>query len=163
MTDHEGLAQGLSEREAEIYRLTVVSRLSQREIAKRFTERGEPISQERIGQILRTVRAKLPPPDLAAIRQEALELHLDVIRRAYEIAEMNGAPVTAGKDGDVVRDPEDGSVVRDYALRLNALKLALAADVERRKLMGADAATKTEVTGSVRYEVVGVSVEEALT
>lgn len=155
MTDHEGVPQGLSEREGEVYRLTVVNRLTQREIAERMG-----VSQPRVSQILADARAKLPPVDLAAVRQEALELHLDVIRRAYLLAEMNGAPVTAGKDGGVVYDPEDNSIVRDYTLRMNALALALKADEQRRKLLGADAATKTEVTGSVRYEVVGVDTED---
>jgi predicted DNA-binding protein (UPF0251 family) len=151
MTDHEGIAHGLTEREYEIYRLSVVNQLSQRVIAEKYG-----LSQERIGQILRGVRDKLPPVDLEAVRQKALALHEDVIRRAYELAEMNGAPVTAGKDGSVVYDPESGAVVRDYAGKLNALQLALKADEARRKLLGADAATKTEVTGSVRYEVVGI-------
>ena len=155
MTDHEGAPQGLSEREEEVYRLTVVNRLTQREIAERMG-----VSQPRVSQILADARAKLPPVDLAAVRQEALELHLDVIRRAYLLAEMNGAPVTAGKDGGVVYDPEDNSIVRDYTLRMNALALALKADEQRRKLLGADAATKTEVTGSVRYEVIGVDTED---
>jgi hypothetical protein len=73
---------------------------------------------------------------------------------------LNGAPVTAGKDGTVVYDPEGGTVVRDYAARMNALNLAIKADAELRKLTGADAASKTEITGSVRYEVVGVSTED---
>lgn len=156
MTNHEGIAHGLTEREEEIYRLTVVNRLSQREIARRFTERGEPLSQVRIGQILADARKKLPPPDLAAIRQEALDLHMDVIRRAYEIAEKMAAPVTAGKDGDVVYDPENGSVVRDYSGNMAALKLALDADIQRRKLLGLDAASKIESTATVRYTLEGV-------
>ena len=155
MVDHEGAPQGLSEREAEVYRLTVVNRLTQREIADRIG-----VHQTTVGKILADARAKLPPIDLAAIRQEALELHLDVIRRAYLLAEMNGAPVTAGKDGGIVFDPENDSIVRDYSGRMAALALALKADEQRRKLLGADAATKTEVTGSVRYEVVGVDTED---
>lgn len=155
MTDHEGIPHGLSEREADVYRLTVVNRLTQREIGERLG-----VSQERIGQILRAAKAKLPPIDLDAIRQQSITLYEDVIRRAYLLAEMNGAPVTAGKDGDVVRDPDDGVVVRDYAARMNALNLAIKADAELRKLTGADAASKTEVTGSVRYEVVGVDTED---
>ncbi len=151
MTDHQGIAQGLTEREAEIYRLTVVNRLAQSEIAARLN-----ISQPRVSQILADARRKLPPPDLSAIRDEALELQLDVIRRAYLLAEMNGAPVTAGKDGEIVVDPETGEVVRDYALRTQALALALKADAERRKLLGLDAASKVEHSGAVRYEVVGV-------
>lgn len=155
MTDHEGLPHGLTEREEEIYRLTVVNQLSQRVIGERLG-----ISQERVGQILRAARAKLPPINLDEIRQQALTLHEDVIRRAYLLAEMKGAPVTAGKDGSVVYDPETQQVVRDYTLALNSLTLALKADEQRRKLLGADAASKTEVTGSVRYEVVGIDTED---
>ena len=155
MTNHEGIPRGLSEREAEIYRLAVVNRLTQGEIAERLD-----ISQQRVSRILAAARAKLPPIDLESVRQEALALHEDVIRRAYLLAEKEGAPLTAGKDGMVVIDPESDAVVRDYALRLNALTLALKADDQRRKLTGADAASKTEVTGSVRYEVVGVNPED---
>lgn len=144
----------LGEREAEIYRLTVVNRLTQKQIGERLG-----IHQPRVSALLASARAKLPPVDLAAIRSEALELHNDVIRRAYEIAEMAGAPVFVGKDGDVAIDPDGGAVVRDYAGRLKALELALKADAERRKLLGADAASKQEVSGQVRYELVGVDLD----
>ena len=155
MTDHWGIPQGLTEREHEIYRLTVVNQLTQDVIADKLG-----ISQQRVSQLLAAARAKLPPVDLEAVRQNALALHEDVIRRAYLLAEMKGAPVTSGKDGSVVYDPEDNSVVRDFAGRLAALNLALKADEQRRKLLGADAASKTEVTGSVRYEVVGIDTED---
>lgn len=155
MTDNAGKPQGLTEREAEIYRLKHVNRLTQSQIAERMG-----LSQQHISAILAQARAKLPPIDLDAIRQQSMGLLEDVIRRAYLLAEMNGAPVTAGKDGGVVYDPEDSSVVRDYAGRMNALNLALKADAELRKLTGADAASKTEVTGSVRYEVIGVNTED---
>lgn len=150
-----GRPQGLSEREAEVYRLTVVNRLTQDKIAERLG-----ISQPRVSQILADARAKLPPVDLAEIRAESMALHADIKRRAYELAEMNGAPVTAGKDGIVVFDPETNEPVRDYAGRVNALKLALLADAELRKLLGADAATKTEVSGSVHYVIEGADVED---
>lgn len=158
MAVNDGAPQGLSEREAEIYRLTVINRLTQDQIAARIG-----ISQQRVGQILADARAKLPPPDLNAIRNEALELHLDVIRRAYALVEMNGAPVTAGKDGAVVLDPETGTVVRDYSGVMAALSLALKADEQRRKLLGLDAAARQEITGSVRYEVVGLPDIKCLT
>jgi hypothetical protein len=89
-----------------------------------------------------------------------LELHWRTQRAALELAEMRGAPVTAGKDGDVVLDPEDATVVRDYSLRLAALEQARKADVEIRKLHGLDAATKVDVTGAVRYEVAGVDISK---
>lgn len=148
---------GLTEREAEVYRLTVVNRLTQREIGERLG-----ITQPAVSMILKAAREKIPPPDLNAIRQEAAERHLDVIRRAAELMEMEGAPVTAGKDGGVVRDPETDAVVRDYAGRVQAAKLLLEADRELRKLFGVDAATKQEITGGVRHELVGVDPSELI-
>lgn len=154
MTDHAGSAQNLTEQEAEVYRLTVVSRLAQRVIGERLG-----ISQQQVSEILSRARAKLPPVDLDAIRRESLELHWETQRIALELAGKEGAPVTSGKDGDIVYDT-DGTVVRDYGLRLAALETARKADVEIRKLHGLDAATKTEVSGSVRYEVAGVDVSK---
>jgi DNA-binding CsgD family transcriptional regulator len=151
----QGYAEGLTEREAEIYRLTVVNRLTQGAIGKQMG-----ITQQAVSTHLAHARAKLPAPDLEAIRAEALALHEDVIRRSLELAELEGAPVTSGKDGAVVYDPQSGAVVRDYGGRINALRLALAADAERRKLMGADSATKTEVSGQVQYRIVGVDLDE---
>lgn len=150
-----GVPEGLTEREAEIYRLTVVNQLTQSKIAERFG-----ISQSAVSQILSNARAKLPPVDLDAIRRQSLELHLDTMRAALELAEMPGAPVTAGKDGDLVLDPSSGEYVRDYSLRLAARETARKADAEIRKLYGLDAATKTEVSGSVRYEVAGVDISK---
>lgn len=150
-----GVPEGLTEREAEIYRLTVVNQLTQSKIAERFG-----ISQSAVSQILSNARAKLPPVDLDAIRRQSLELHLDTMRAALELAEMPGAPVTAGKDGDLVLDPATGAYVRDYSLRLAARETARKADAEIRKLYGLDAATKTEVSGSVRYEVAGVDISK---
>lgn len=144
--------EGLTEREHEIYQLTVVNRLTQSAIAARMG-----ISQERVSVILRDARAKLPPVDLDAIRQESLALHRRTQQLALELAEMIGAPVTSGKDGLIVRD-EDGSIVRDYSLRLAALETARKSDVEMRKLHGLDAASKTEISGSVNYTVAGVDV-----
>jgi hypothetical protein len=149
-----GTPEGLSEREADIYRLTVVNRLTQSEIGRRLG-----ISQQDVSYHLANARAKLPPIDFDAIRKESLALHLDTLRAALELSDMRGAPVTAGKDGDVVLDPEDGSVVRDYALRLAARETARKADVEIRKLLGLDAAQKVESTATVKYEIVGVDPE----
>ncbi len=144
----------LTEREAEVYRLTVVNRLTQAKIAERLG-----VTPQRVSQILADARNKLPPIDVDTIRQESVALYQDIKRRALELVEREGAPVTAGKDGDLVLDPTSGEYVRDYSLRVAALKEARAADAEIRKLLGADAATKTEVTGSVRYEVAGVDLD----
>lgn len=154
MTNHAGMPQ-LDEREAEVYRLRVVNRLTQQQVADRLK-----ISQQRVSQIEADARAKLPPLDLDAMRRESLELHYETQRKALALADMIGVPVTAGKDGDLVVDPTSGEFVRDYSLRLAALDTARKADIEIRKLHGLDAATKIEQSGSVRYELVGVSIED---
>jgi transcriptional regulator with XRE-family HTH domain len=141
----------LEGRAGRVYQLYAVQRWTQEAIAAELD-----ISQQRVSQILADVRAALPPIDLAEYRRQAIELHLDVIKRGYEIANMNGAPVTAGKDGDVVYDPESGGVVRDFGGRKAALDLVIKAEAELRKLLGADAATKIETSGSVRVELVGI-------
>lgn len=148
--------EGLTEREHEIYQLTVVNRLTQRRIAERMG-----ISQERVSQILTQARAKLPPVDLQAVRQESLALHRRTQELALELAEMPGAPVTSGKDGDIVYEIVDGQqvAVRDYSLRLAALETARKADVEMRKLHGVDAPGKTEISGSVNYTVANIDLD----
>ena len=149
---------GLSERDKQIYRWRVINRLTYREINKRL---NDEISEQRIGQIFNGIREKIAaqPTDIDALRQESLDLYHDIQRRMQALADLNGAPVTAGKDGDVVLDPEDGSVVRDFSARMQALRLAADADKEIRKLHGLDAATKIEHSGSVRYEVAGVDLD----
>jgi transcriptional regulator with XRE-family HTH domain len=153
VTDHED-SPHLDEDEQEIYRLSVVNRLTQRRIAERLG-----ISQQRVSQVLAKAREKLPPIDLDDMRRHSLELHMDIQRRALELAELAGAPMTAGKDGAIVYDT-DGNVVRDYAGRVAALRLAKEADIEIRKLHGLDAASKIVHSGSVRYEVAGVDIQE---
>ena len=140
-----------------MWQLYTLYRMNQAQVA---AEVG--ISQQRVSEILRDVRASIPEDDKALMRAESLELYRELTRRAMEIADLVPAPVVVGKDGDILRDPDDPDlpVVRDYSGRLRAMETAAKFDAETRKLMGLDAATKTEVGGSVRYEVVGVDVTE---
>lgn len=159
---NEGKPQGLTEREQQVYEWTVVHRLTQFDIARRLD-----ISQPRVSQILADARAKLPPVDLEAVRNEAIEQIVWSQRLAAELAMMEGAPVTAGKDGEIVYDPVEGPggerrVVRDYSGRIAATKLLLEAQRDMRKLLGADAATKTEISAGVRHEVVGIDPSEMI-
>lgn len=160
MTDHAGRRQADLERDELIYRLRVVNRLTQTEIAKRVG-----LSQQTVSEILARISANLPAPDIAAVRAESYAMLRHVQRGALELAEVQGAPVTAGKDGFVLYDPtvtlEDGThpVVRDYSGRNVALRLAIEADKEIRKLMGADAATKVESTATVKYQLEGIDPE----
>ena len=154
LTDHGGVAQDLPEQDEEIYRLRVVDRLTFSEIGKRYG-----ITPQAVHQRFQRIAAGLPMPDIAAVRAESLTMLREIEREAIAVARMQGAPVTAGKDGGVVYDPETSQVVRDFAGRLQALKLAGWADAEARKLMGADAASKVESTAIVRYELVGIDPE----
>lgn len=106
------------------------------------------------------VREQIPTPVLDEMRQETLELYAEMNRRALEMVDLIPAPLVAGKDGDLVVDPDTGEYVRDYSGRIKALDFALKVSAERRKLMGLDAAQKVETTGSVRFELVGVDPED---
>lgn len=148
-----------SERDELIYRLRVVDRLTFSEIGKRVG-----LSAQRAGEMYTRVAATIPPPDLAAVRAESYRLMRHVQQEALALAEREGAPVFVGKDGVVAREPgkpgeSDGEIVRDYALRNVALKLAMEADKEIRKLMGADAASKVESTSTVKYSIEGVDLD----
>lgn len=117
------------------------------------------ISPQRVSQIIAEIRASIDPVDKQQMIAASLELIAYVKNSAIEMAEMAGAPVFVGKDGQIGYD-EAGNVVRDYSLRDRALKTALAADDVMAKRLGLDAATKTEVTGQVRYEIVGVDLSD---
>lgn len=143
-----------------VWRKYTVYRMTQAQIA---SDLG--LTQQRVSQILQEVRESLPEDDKALMRAESLELYRELTRRAMEIADLVPTPVAVGRDGTILREPdgddgEPGAVVRDYSGRLRAMETAAKFDAETRKLMGLDAATKTEVGGSVRYEVVGVDVTE---
>lgn len=145
----------LDGRNGEVYHRYTVRMQSQEKIAEELD-----LSQQRVSQIIREVQDALDPVDKGKLISASLELISYVKNSAIELAEMAGAPVAVGKDGETQIDPETGEVVRDYSLRLNALKAALAADDVMAKRLGLDAATKTEVSGQVRYEIVGVDLTD---
>lgn len=145
----------LEEREVQIYEMRVKRQMTLQSIATELQ-----ISPQRVSVILARIREKMPPPSLEEVRQQAIEMHLDIIERARFLAAMNGAPVTAGKDGEVVYDPENGTVVRDYSGRVRAHELELKSMKELRSLLGLDAAGKMEVAQTVRYVVEGVNTED---
>lgn len=145
----------LEGRAGRVWKLYAVKRWTQERIAK---ELG--VSQQMVSRILADVRAALPAVDKAAMIQKSIELHEHIIAEMHALAEMEGAPVTSGKDGDVVRDPDSDAIVRDYGGRLAALRLAMNAEEQLRKLTGIDAASKVESTAHVRYELIGVDPDD---
>lgn len=136
-------------RDGQIWRAYTVYRHTQSRIAADFG-----ISSTRVSEIIQQVRATIPQHDLDEMRQMSIDLYADLTRRAMEIVDLVPAPVVVGKDGDILY--EDGEIVRDYSGRLRAIETAAKMDGETRKLMGLDSATKSEVSGSITYEVVGI-------
>ena len=141
-------------RNGQVWRLYTVYRQNQEQIADDLG-----ISQQRVSEIIREVRANIPAPDLDEMRQQSLGLYAELTERALEIADLAAAPVAVGKDGSIFYD-ENGEVVRDYTGKLRAIETAAKMDAETRKLMGLDAAGKLEIQGSVRYELVGIDPED---
>ncbi len=144
----------LEGRNGQIWRAYTVYRHTQERIAADFG-----LSPGRIAQIIGDVRATIPQHDLDEMRQESLELYAELGRRAMEIVDLVPAPMVVGKDGDILKDDE-GNIVRDYSGRLRAIETAAKMDKERRTMMGIDAAGKSEVSGALRMEVVGLDVED---
>lgn len=125
------------------------------------------ISQAQVSNICKAMREAIPQESKAEVAMRELAFLDDLRARAMELIRMEGAPVTAGKDGDVVRDPEhkdpetqEWKVVRDYSGRLAAMNLAAQTSRDLRKLLGLDAPTRTEITGGVKHEIVGVDPED---
>lgn len=148
----------LEGRNGAIARGYFVAGKTQRELAE---EHG--LTVQRVSQILAEARAEIPEVDKAAYLQASLETLQYVQAVAAELIEREGAPVTAGKDGDVVYDPKlkgpDGQplVVRDYSGRVLAAQLLLKASEAQAARLGLNSATKIESTATVRYEIGGLS------
>lgn len=129
--------------------------VSTAELAERYG-----LSTTRIGDITRAVARSLPTRDreyLLALSVSHLE---DLREKVRALSLMEGAPVTSGKDGDVVIDPVTGEVVRDYSLRRSAYGLEHDINKTFAKRLGLDAPAQSEVKASVQYEIVGVDVED---
>jgi len=150
-------------RNGEIWRRHAIYGWTQERCAEHFD-----ISRQRVSQIIDEVRAQIQPLIQEQAAADSREFLLDVKARALEIADLAGAPVAVGKDGNILYepcgthgpyDPEcdcERAVVRDYSGRLNALKTAAMIDAQMAKRFGLDAPEKRELSGQVRYEIVGV-------
>lgn len=124
--------------------------MTQEALAKR-----EGLSQARISQIISQVRDSIPDEDRELEVQRSLEMLRELRAGALEVWRMVAAPVTVGKDGDLLRDPETDQWVRDHTGRLRALETAVKVDLRISQLLGLDAAVKMDHT------VTGVEVAAA--
>lgn len=148
------MASGLEGRNQEIYRRRVVYGWTQERIAQHFK-----IDQSRVSQIISEMEAR-GLPDTAAMAREAYEQLQEVMRRQMELTEMLGAPVTSGKDGAVVYDPDTGEVVRDYALRRSTLADVVRTTDAIAKRFGLNAPEKIQTQATVKYEIGGLDSED---
>lgn len=105
------------------------------------------ISKPRVHEIIQQVRNDVPQENRLEVIREQIDWLRETRRSIMELWDKNGAPVTAGKDGDLVYDPENNTVVRDHTGRLNAAKVALQFAEREAKLLGLDAAQKVELSG----------------
>jgi DNA-binding CsgD family transcriptional regulator len=136
-------------RDAEILRLWTTGH-TQTAIGKRYG-----LTQQRVQQIIERERRTIGDTDRQRIIEREIAF-LDQIRRtAMDIADVTPAPATTPK-GDLVVDPDDGRIVRDHSERLAALARAQATSQDLRRLLGLDQPVKAELSGGVRYEIVGV-------
>lgn len=160
----------LDGRNGEIWRRVTIYRWTHERAAEHFG-----ISRQRVDQIVKAVRDELKPLLAEEMVQQSNEFLADLQQRALDIADMTPAPVTVGKDGNVLYDDvldengnpvldEDGlpkrAIVRDFSGRLAAIMTAKNIDAEIRKLHGLNAPEKREITGALRYEIVGVDDED---
>jgi hypothetical protein len=104
------------------------------------------IPQQTVSLDLKAYRESTTPEERGEVRGRHLEQIRTMQEELFELAEKRPAPVTAGKDGDIVRDPETGEPVWDYALRLAAFDRILKTQDRESKLLGLDAPTQSEST-----------------
>ena len=120
------------------------------------------ISQATVSESIAKVANSIPQRERAELIKEEIDFFRDMRIRLLEVFDLEAAPVTAGKDGDIVRDPETGEPVRDHTGRLNAARMALAYSERMHKLLGLEAAMKIE-TGPAEDEKTKEVASEALT
>jgi hypothetical protein len=122
--------------------------------------RAYSVDQSAISRAIARHRDTIPK----GTREEIIAREIDFLESTRnEIlslwVETSGAPVTAGKDGDIVRDPETNEVVRDHTGRLNAARMALAYTESRAKHTGIDAAVRVDLGASEEAAAIAAAAE----
>jgi hypothetical protein len=123
------------------------------------------IARETVRDIIAAHRSKQGPIDKAEHIAAAVDLLDELIQEAMAVVESTPAPITAGKDGLPVVDPErkgphgEPVYVRDHSGRLAAMSVVRSLQERKAKLLGLDSATKVEQSGQVTYVLPGVAPE----
>lgn len=128
---------------------------SQLDIAKQYGT-----DQATVSRGIARHRATIPDET----RDEILKREVDLFSRLRdEVLELwhdtTGVPVTAGKDGKIVTDPETGRIVRDHTGRLSALRAAREMGERLARLTGIDAAVRVDLSVAENAETEAAAAE----
>ena len=107
------------------------------------------ISNQRVSQILAKIRQDMPAEDRADLVRREVDL-LDRLRR--EVLELWDAPPKPAYSNGRMMVDEDGLPIPDHSARLAAVDRAVRLHERLSKLVGLDAAQKTEATVKVDPE-----------
>lgn len=104
------------------------------------------LSQARVSQIITQVRDSVPPAERAAVVLRELDFVDQMRRAALDVFDL--PPKPAYSNGRMMVD-ENGLPIPDHSARLAAFDRAMKAHERLSKLLGLDAAAKSEVSVTV--------------
>ncbi len=137
MSRHPGKKDArLEGRDGEIWRLYCTGR-NQESLGREFG-----ISQSRVAQIIKDVRAMLPPTDRDEARQRMLEV-LDHLGAKFSAVAEKAPHLKYNNKGDIMVSA-DGSPALDHSEQRDAAKLVLEAQKRAAMMLGLDSPTKVE-------------------
>jgi hypothetical protein len=115
-----------------------------------------PVSKQRAHQLWKDALKQIVAPNVQELREHHRAMLGEALKLAWEIAERDHVAVSHGQ---VVKGV-DGNPLHDDAPKLQAIARVQALSESMRKLDGADAPAKTEVTGQeLRVTIVGTNTE----
>lgn len=115
-----------------------------------YTNRGS--AHHAVMRAMAEVRRDAAEQLVAVEREELERLYLETL----EIIDAKHQAVAQGK----AVYAEDGTPIYDAAPRIAAINTAVKIRESYRKLLGLDQPAKQEISGGVKYEVVGISAED---
>lgn len=118
-------------------------------------ELGEGTAQSMYKRVQRSIKRVIQEP-----AEEVRTFELERLDRMWrEVEQILEAEHIVIQHGKVVYD-DTGSPLPDHDPKMRAVASLLKIQERRAKLLGLDAATKTQVSGGVRYEIVGVDMSK---
>lgn len=137
MSRHPGKKdERLEGRDGEIWRLYCTGR-TQESLANQFG-----VSQSRVAQILKDVRAMIPAPDRDEARLRMLEV-LDHLGAKFSAVAEKSPHLKYNNKGDIMVSA-DGTPALDHSEQRDAAKLVLEAQKRAAAMLGLDAPSKVE-------------------